>query len=131
MPGVDEPRGGAAAAPVWGVATLLLAAGDALQSRFGALAVRGELSGFTRAASGHCYFSLKDADGAPALLRGAMFRRAASLLDFAPADGQRVELRGADGSTPLASLELTRVGALASRGAEGVGVMVGETGPTP
>lgn len=94
MPGVDEPRGGAAAAPVWGVATLLLAAGDALQSRFGALAVRGELSGFTRAASGHCYFSLKDADGAPALLRGAMFRRAASLLDFAPADGQRVELRG-------------------------------------
>ena len=44
--------------------------------------VRGEMSGFTRAASGHCYFTLKDADGAGALLRCAMFRRAAALLDF-------------------------------------------------
>jgi len=56
--------------------------------------VRGELSGLTRAASGHWYFSLKDADGAPALLRCAMFRRAAVLVDFVPSDGQQVELRG-------------------------------------
>jgi exodeoxyribonuclease VII large subunit len=35
------------------VAALLLAAGDALQFRLGAVAVRGELSGFSRAASGH------------------------------------------------------------------------------
>lgn len=89
-----EPLPGAPARPVWGVAPLLLAAANALQARFGAVAVRGELSGFTRAGSGHCYFSLKDADGAPALLRCAMFRRAAGLLDFAPADGQQVELRG-------------------------------------
>jgi exodeoxyribonuclease VII large subunit len=78
----------------WGVAALLLATADALAARFGAVAVRGELSGLARAASGHVYFSLKDADGAPALLRCAMFRRAATLLDFAPADGQQVELRG-------------------------------------
>jgi exodeoxyribonuclease VII large subunit len=78
----------------WGVAALLLATSDALAARFGAVAVRGELSGFSRAASGHCYFSLKDADGAPALLRCAMFRRAAAMVDFAPADGQQVELRG-------------------------------------
>lgn len=78
----------------WGVAALLVATGDALAARFGAVAVRGELSGFSRAASGHCYFALKDADGAPALLRCAMFRRAASMLDFAPADGQQVQLRG-------------------------------------
>jgi exodeoxyribonuclease VII large subunit len=78
----------------WTVAALLLATGDALAARFGAVAVRGELSGLTRAASGHWYFSLKDADGAPALLRCAMFRRAAVLVDFAPADGQQVELRG-------------------------------------
>jgi exodeoxyribonuclease VII large subunit len=78
----------------WGVAALLVATADALAARFGAVAVRGELSGLTRAASGHCYFSLKDADGQPALLRCAMFRRAASMLDFAPADGQQVELRG-------------------------------------
>jgi exodeoxyribonuclease VII large subunit len=78
----------------WGVAALLLATGDTLAARFGAVAVRGELSGFARAASGHCYFSLKDADGGNALLRCAMFRRAASLVDFAPADGHQVELRG-------------------------------------
>jgi exodeoxyribonuclease VII large subunit len=78
----------------WSVAALLLAASDALQARLGAVVVRGELSGFSRAASGHCYFSLKDSDGAPALLRCAMFRRAAALLDFEPQDGQQVELRG-------------------------------------
>ncbi len=76
------------------MAALLVATADALAARFGAVAVRGELSGFSRAASGHCYFSLKDADGAAALLRCAMFRRAAALVDFAPADGQQVELRG-------------------------------------
>jgi len=77
-----------------GVAALLLAAADALQFRLGAVAVRGELSGFARAASGHCYFTLKDADGANAVLRCAMFRRAAALLDFSPRDGQQVEVRG-------------------------------------
>jgi exodeoxyribonuclease VII large subunit len=76
------------------VAALLLAAGDALQFRLGAVAVRGELSGFSRASSGHCYFTLKDADGANAVLRCAMFRRAASLVDFSPRDGQQVEVRG-------------------------------------
>ena len=89
----DAPASPAARGP-WGVAALLLATSDALAARFGALAVRGEISGLTRAASGHCYFSLKDADGAQALLRCAMFRRAASLLDFSAADGQQVELRG-------------------------------------
>ncbi len=79
---------------VWGVAALVKAVGDALDARFPTCVVRGELCAFSRAASGHCYFSLKDADGAAAMLRCAMFRRAASLLDFAPADGQLVELRG-------------------------------------
>lgn len=79
---------------VWSVAGLVAAVSDALSARFPVCVVRGELSAFTRAASGHCYFSLKDADGEAALLRCAMFRRAASLLDFAPADGQLVEMRG-------------------------------------
>jgi len=79
---------------VWGVSSLLLAATDALAARFGALTVRGELSGGTRAASGHWYFSLKDDGGAAALLRCAMFRRHAAGLDFSPQDGQQVELRG-------------------------------------
>ncbi|WIT11672.1 exodeoxyribonuclease VII large subunit [Paucibacter sediminis] len=79
---------------VWGVQALLTAVSDSLASRYANCTVEGELSGFTRAASGHCYFSLKDADGATALLRCAMFRRAASLVDFAPGDGHRVEVRG-------------------------------------
>jgi exodeoxyribonuclease VII large subunit len=78
----------------WNVAALLLALGDALAARFSSLSVQGEISGFTRAASGHCYFTLKDAEGAAASIRCAMFRRAASLLDFTPRDGQQVELRG-------------------------------------
>lgn len=78
---------------VWDVAALVQAIGDALQARFGAVAVRGELAGVTRAASGHCYFNLRSVDGS-AGLRCAMFRRAASMLDFTPRDGQQVELRG-------------------------------------
>ena len=77
----------------WDVAALVHAVADALASRFGAVTVRGELGSFTRAASGHCYFTLKAPDGS-ASLRCAMFRRAAGLLDFRPGDGQAVEVRG-------------------------------------
>ncbi|NVO07588.1 MAG: exodeoxyribonuclease VII large subunit [Rhodoferax sp.] len=76
---------------VWPVGALCRAVADALESRFNPVAVAGEITGFSRAASGHCYFSLKDASGQ---LRCAMFRRAASLLDFVPRDGDKVELRG-------------------------------------
>jgi len=76
---------------VWPVGSLLKAITDSLEARFNPVAVQGEISGFSRAASGHCYFSLKDDDGQ---VRCAMFRRASSLLDFAPGDGQQVELRG-------------------------------------
>lgn len=76
---------------LWPVGSLLKAIADSLEVRFNPVAVEGEISGFSRAASGHCYFSLKDDDGQ---IRCAMFRRASSLLDFNPKDGQRVELRG-------------------------------------
>lgn len=89
-----EPSGFAAQRLVWSVSGLVHAVADTLASRFSACVVRGELSAFSRAASGHCYFSLKDADGQSVLIRCAMFRRAASLVDFAPADGQLVEVRG-------------------------------------
>ena len=78
-------------ARVWPVGALCRAIADALESRFNPVAVSGEITGFARAASGHCYFSLKDAGGQ---LRCAMFRRAAGLLDFAPRDGEKVEVRG-------------------------------------
>ena len=76
---------------VWPVGSLLRAIADSLEARFNPVAVQGELSGFSRASSGHCYFSLKDDQGQ---VRCAMFRRASSLLDFSPRDGQLVELRG-------------------------------------
>jgi exodeoxyribonuclease VII large subunit len=77
--------------PVWAVGPLLRAVADALAARFNPVAVRGEISGYTRAASGHCYFTLKDAEGQ---LRCAMFRRAAEGIAFRPADGMVVEAQG-------------------------------------
>ncbi len=80
---------------IWQVGALCRAIADALDARFNPAAVRGEISGFSRAPSGHCYFSLKDPDGRDSgQIRCALFRRAASLLDFAPRDGELVEVRG-------------------------------------
>jgi exodeoxyribonuclease VII large subunit len=76
---------------VWGVGALCRAVADALDARFNPVAVRGEITGLSRAASGHCYFSLKDASGQ---IRCAMFRRAATSLGFSPRDGELVEVRG-------------------------------------
>lgn len=80
-----------AGARVWRVGALCRAVADALDARFNPVTVSGEISGFSRATSGHCYFVLKDETGQ---LRCAMFRRAASLLSFSPKDGERVEIRG-------------------------------------
>ncbi len=75
----------------WTVSGLCRAMADMLDAQFNPVTVRGEVSGFSRAASGHCYFSLKDDTGQ---IRCAMFRRAASVMDFAPRDGELVEVRG-------------------------------------
>lgn len=76
---------------VWRVDALCRALADTLNARFNPVRVTGELSGFSRAASGHCYFSLKDQD---AQIRCAMFKRAATNLDFSPRDGGLVEVSG-------------------------------------
>ncbi len=75
----------------WTVSALCRAVADSLDAQFNPVSVRGEISGFSRAASGHCYFSIKDDTGQ---IRCAMFRRAASLMDFVPRDGELVEVRG-------------------------------------
>ena len=75
----------------WTVSALCRAMADTLDAQFNPVTVRGEVTGFSRAASGHCYFSIKDDTGQ---IRCAMFRRAASLMDFAPRDGELVEVRG-------------------------------------
>ena len=52
-----------AAPQVWSVGALCHAIADALEARFNPVRVAGEISGFVRAASGHCYFTLKDSSG--------------------------------------------------------------------
>ena len=76
---------------IWQVGALCRAIADSLDARFNPVAVRGEVTGFTRASSGHCYLTLKDDSGQ---IRCAMFRRAALLMDFSPRDGELVEVRG-------------------------------------
>ncbi len=88
---MPEQLGPALAPRIWQVGALCRAIADSLDARFNPVAVRGEVSGFSRASSGHCYFSLKDAQGQ---IRCAMFRRAASLIDFQPRDGELVEVSG-------------------------------------
>jgi exodeoxyribonuclease VII large subunit len=84
----DRPAG-----RIWTVGALVAAVAGLIEQGIPACTVSGEISGLTRAASGHCYFTLKDSAGA-ATLRCAMFRRAATQLDFEPVDGQQVEVRG-------------------------------------
>ncbi len=76
------PAGREAGVRIWPVGSLLRAIADSLEARFNPVAVQGEISGFSRAASGHCYFSLKDEQGQ---IRCAMFRRARRFARFRPA----------------------------------------------
>jgi len=71
------------------VSELLRSVRDALERRFPLLWVRGELSNLSRAPSGHCYFTLKDA---AAQVDCVMFRSRAAALDWEPRDGARVEV---------------------------------------
>ena len=64
-------------------------AGRLLQDTFGTVRVVGELSNFTRAASGHWYFTLKETGAA---VRAVMFRMSAQRVGFVPREGDRVEV---------------------------------------
>jgi exodeoxyribonuclease VII large subunit len=70
------------------VAALNSRAREILQQNFPLLWVGGEVSNLTRAASGHFYFSLKDAS---AQVRCVMFRNRAQLLSWRLENGQQVE----------------------------------------
>jgi len=76
---------------LWPVGALCKAIGTSLEAHFNPVRVGGEISGFVRAASGHCYFNLKDATGQ---IRCAAFKRVAVAMDFSPCDGDQVELHG-------------------------------------
>ena len=63
---------------------------DLLEGAFPLIWVEGELSGVSRPASGHVYFTLKDAR---AQVRCALFKPKSTWLKFRPADGMRVLAR--------------------------------------
>ena len=64
---------------------------DLLEGAFPLVWVEGELGNLSRPASGHLYFTLKDAR---AQVRCALFRPKSQWLKFAPRDGLRVLARG-------------------------------------
>lgn len=64
---------------------------DLLEDAFPLVWVEGELGNVTRPASGHLYFTLKDAR---AQVRCAMFKPKSSWLKFQPREGLRVLARG-------------------------------------
>jgi len=88
-----------------------------VEDRFGHVRVRGELSGFKRAASGHLYLCLKDES---AVLDAVMWKGQAARLAFRPEDGIEVIATGRITTFPgrskyqivIDTLELAGEGAL-------------------
>ena len=76
--------------PVLPVSLLVGSARLLIERHLGLAWISGEISGFTRAASGHCYFMLKDDH---AQVRCVLFRHKAQLLDVVLSDGAAVEVR--------------------------------------
>ncbi|MBR0552318.1 exodeoxyribonuclease VII large subunit [Stakelama marina] len=62
-----------------------------VEGEFGHVKLRGEISGFKRAASGHVYLCLKDEK---AVIDGVMWRGVANTVPFAPQDGLEVVATG-------------------------------------
>lgn len=81
---------GASNAKVLTVSELNRMAKNILEQSFPLFWVSGEVSNFTRAASGHWYFSLKDAG---AQVRCVMFKGRNSYVDFTPREGDKIEAR--------------------------------------
>ncbi len=93
---IEAPKPAKLAAPppeprVWTVGDLVRQIRGVLEHSYSQITIEGEISNWRPAATGHCYFTLKD--GA-AQLSVVMFRRQASLIRFRPKDGDAVRLRG-------------------------------------
>lgn len=101
----------------YSVGELSIALKRAVEENFGWVRVRGEISGFKSAASGHLYFSLKDDK---ALLDSVCWRGTASRLGMQPEDGLEVVASGKLTTYPsrsryqlvVESLEIAGEGAL-------------------
>jgi exodeoxyribonuclease VII large subunit len=103
--------------PEFTVSELSLALKRTIEDGFGFVRVRGEISGWKRHASGHCYFALKDAD---AVLDAVCWRMTAMRLGIKPEDGMEVVCSGRITTYPGRSkyqlvvdrVELAGIGAL-------------------
>jgi len=103
--------------PEYSVSELSLALKRSIEDGFGQVRVRGEISGWKRVGSGHCYFALKDAD---AVLDAVCWRTTAVRLDLKPEDGMEVVCSGRLTTYPGRSkyqlivdrIELAGIGAL-------------------
>ncbi len=94
----DDTRGGLLAnvaardnSPALSVSELSGALKRTIETAFGLVRVRGEISGFKRHASGHCYFTLKDEN---ACIDAVIWRSGAGALAFRPEDGAEVIATG-------------------------------------
>ncbi|MEK9797490.1 MAG: exodeoxyribonuclease VII large subunit, partial [Alphaproteobacteria bacterium] len=83
-PGDNQP-------PVVSVGELSGAVKRAVEDQFGYVRVRGEVSGFKRAASGHLYMALKDAD---AVIDAVCWKGTAGRLEVQPEDGLEIVATG-------------------------------------
>jgi exodeoxyribonuclease VII large subunit len=103
--------------PAMSVSELSAVLKRTVEDAFGQVRVRGEISGFKRHASGHCYFTLKDQD---ACMDAVIWRTSAGGLQFRPEDGIEVVALGRITTYPARSryqivverLELAGQGAL-------------------
>jgi exodeoxyribonuclease VII large subunit len=77
--------------PALSVSELSGALKRTVESAFGHVRVRGEISGFKRHGSGHCYFTLKDEN---ACIDAVIWRGNAAALAFLPEDGAEVIATG-------------------------------------
>src|SRR6185312_11130975 len=121
IPPVTSPASGGAAArpnlPEYTVSELSNALKRRIEESFSYVRVRGEVSGFKRHSSGHCYLALKDAE---AVIDAVCWRQTAMRLGLKPEDGMEVVCTGRLTTFPgrskyqlvIDTMELAGVGAL-------------------
>jgi exodeoxyribonuclease VII large subunit len=103
--------------PLWTVSDLSQALKRTVEGAFPLVRLKGEVSGFKRAGSGHCYLCLKDEE---AMIDAVCWRGTVMKLSMVPEDGMEVVITGRLTTYPgrskyqivIESLELAGEGAL-------------------
>ena len=89
--GAPDDNAGAPGNSVMGVGELAGKLKRVVESEFGHVRLRGEISGYKRVASGHAYLSLKDEN---AVIDGVIWKGNVAALGFTPQDGAEVIATG-------------------------------------